>query len=80
MAFTLKWGKAWWDRAGTLSYSSYRAFSDTDGDGVPDYIEDRNGNGSFDSGLSYGESDWQTFNSTLGNGNGSTLMVFTPLR
>jgi hypothetical protein len=28
---------------------------DTDGDGVPDYLEDRNGNGTVDS----GETDWQ---------------------
>jgi hypothetical protein len=29
---------------------------DTDGDGWPDYFEDRNGNGQADS----GETDWQT--------------------
>ncbi len=82
LAFTLfgAGGHVIWDRAGLLSYSSYRVFPDTDGDGIPDYVEDKNGNGSFDSGLSYGESDWQTFNSPLGNGNGSALMVFTPLR
>ena len=28
---------------------------DTDGDGIPDYVEDTNGNGSVDS----GETDWQ---------------------
>ena len=31
---------------------------DTDGDGIPDYLEDRNGNGVVDS----GETDWQTPN------------------
>jgi hypothetical protein len=31
---------------------------DTDGDGVPDYLEDRNGNGTVDS----GETDWQNAN------------------
>ena len=30
---------------------------DTDGDGLPDSLEDRNGNGSYDSGS--GETDWQ---------------------
>ena len=29
---------------------------DTDGDGLPDYLEDRNGNGTVDS----GETDWQS--------------------
>ena len=29
---------------------------DTDGDGIPDYIEDANGNGTVDS----GETDWQS--------------------
>ena len=31
---------------------------DTDGDGIPDYLEDRNGNGTVDS----GETDWQNSN------------------
>jgi hypothetical protein len=48
---------------------------DTDGDGFgPDYLEDRNGNGTFDS----GETDWQNSNSGI-NGT-TTLIVFTPLR
>jgi len=46
---------------------------DSDGDGIPDYLEDRNGNGSADS----GETDWQQ------SENGTTgvpgLQVFPPL-
>jgi hypothetical protein len=47
---------------------------DTDGDGLPDYLEDRNGNGTFDS----GETDWQTSNSGLSGP--AALQVFTPLK
>ncbi len=49
---------------------------DTDGDGVPDYLEDRNGNGTLDS----GETDWQTYNSPNGLSGGGGLQVFTPLK
>jgi hypothetical protein len=47
---------------------------DNDGDGLPDYLEDRNGNGTFDS----GETDWQTSNSGLSGP--AALQVFTPLK
>ncbi len=47
---------------------------DTDGDGVPDYLEDRNGNGTFDT----GESDWTQSPSGLTGTTGVT--VFTPLK
>jgi hypothetical protein len=47
---------------------------DTDGDGLPDYFEDRNGNGSADT----GETDWQTSNT--GMGGAAALQVFTPLK
>jgi len=47
---------------------------DTDGDGWPDYFEDRNGNGQRDS----GETDWQNPDSEVGPGTG--LVVFTLLR
>jgi hypothetical protein len=49
---------------------------DTDGDGVPDYFEDTNGNGN-------GADDatsWQTYNSPNGLSGGSGLQVFTPLK
>jgi len=49
---------------------------DTDGDVIPDYLEDRNGNGSYDSGS--GETDWQTSNSGISGAAG--LQVFTPLK
>lgn len=48
--------------------------TDYDGDGTPDYVEDRNGNGSVDS----GETDWQV--SPGGAAGSSWLQVFTPLR
>jgi hypothetical protein len=55
---------------------------DTDGDGVPDYLEDANGNGSYDAG---DLGDWQTGGSVNGpsNGvltfpNGLILFIFEP--
>ncbi len=47
---------------------------DTDGDGIPDVLEDANGNGSVDS----GETD-PTVSNTLGSGS-NQLTVFTPLQ
>ena len=49
---------------------------DTDGDGVPDYLEDANGNGAFDS----GEADWQAYDSASGLSGTRRLQVFTPLK
>ena len=49
---------------------------DNDGDGLPNYYEDANGNGSVDG----GETDWQTYNSLFGIGSGPGLLVFTPLK
>jgi len=49
---------------------------DTDGDGLPDYFEDRNGNGTYDSGS--GETDWQSSNN--GTSGGPGLQTFTPLK
>ncbi len=49
---------------------------DTDGDSVPDYLEDRNGNGTVDS----GETDWTTYNSPNGLTGATGLQVFTPLK
>jgi hypothetical protein len=45
-------------------------------DGLGDFLEDRNGNGVFDS----GETDWQSYNSLFGIGSGPGLVVFTPLK
>lgn len=44
MTFTLFGGRAAWDTAGRMRPV------DTDGDGIPDYQEDANGNGTLDSG------------------------------
>jgi hypothetical protein len=49
---------------------------DYDGDGIADYLEDRNGNGTYESGL--GETDWTTGSSGITGSVG--LQVFTPLR
>jgi hypothetical protein len=46
---------------------------DTNGDGIPDYLEDANGNGIFDSG---DIADWERYG--LNNANG--LLIFTPLK
>jgi hypothetical protein len=48
---------------------------DQDGDGLPDYLEDWNGNGQVDT----GETDWDGYNTLLGVGSGPGLRVFTPL-
>lgn len=48
---------------------------DTDGDGLADYFEDRNGNGVVDT--ASGETDWLTSNSGLSGP--AALQVFTPL-
>jgi len=47
---------------------------DSDGDGLADYLEDRNGNGTHDS----GETDWEASDSGLGMTVG--LEVFTPMK
>ena len=49
---------------------------DTDGDGLPDYLEDANGNGTADS----GETNWQQYNSQNGLTGSPGLRVFTPLK
>jgi len=46
---------------------------DSDGDGVPDFLEDANGNGTFDT----GESDWNSSNN--GTGGSATLVLFTQI-
>ncbi|MBM3882569.1 MAG: hypothetical protein FJ387_23075 [Verrucomicrobia bacterium] len=49
---------------------------DTDGDGVPDYLEDANGNGGPPDA---GETGWQTYDSPNGLGSAGALEVFTLL-
>jgi len=49
---------------------------DADGDGIPDYYEDTNGNGSVDS----GESDWQSYDSPNGLSSANPLRVYTPIK
>ncbi len=49
---------------------------DYDGDGWADYFEDRNGNGTVDS----GETDWTTYTSQYGVTGVPGVSVFTPLR
>jgi len=49
---------------------------DTDGDGIPDYLEDANGNGV----ITTGETDWQAYTSIFGISGTVGLQVFTPLK
>jgi hypothetical protein len=49
---------------------------DSDGDGLPDYLEDHSGNGVADG----TESDWQQYNSLNGLLGSPGLQVFTPLK
>jgi archaellum component FlaF (FlaF/FlaG flagellin family) len=49
---------------------------DTDGDGLPDYLEDANGNGLVDN----GETSWTNYNSLNGLVSPNGLVVFTPLK
>jgi len=58
MAFTLYGGRASCDYAGFIRPTNVQQPFDDDGDGAPDYLEDRNGNGSADS----GETNWQDNN------------------
>jgi alpha-tubulin suppressor-like RCC1 family protein len=49
---------------------------DTDGDGIPDYLEDANGNGVVDT----GETSWTNYNSANGLTSTNGLVVFTPMK
>jgi hypothetical protein len=50
--------------------------ADKDGDGIPDYLEDQNGNGN----AADDPTSWTTYNSTNGLALGNGLQVFTPLK
>jgi hypothetical protein len=49
---------------------------DSDGDGLPDYFEDLDGDGTVDS----GETDWQSYNSLNSLTGTPGIQVFTPLK
>jgi hypothetical protein len=49
---------------------------DSDADGISDYMEDSNGNGTPD----IGETEWTTYNSQNGLAGATGLQVFTPLK
>jgi hypothetical protein len=49
---------------------------DYDGDTLPDYLEDANGNGTADT----GETDWQQYNSPNGLGETPWIMIYSPVR
>jgi hypothetical protein len=49
---------------------------DTDGDGIPDYLEDVNGNGNGGDDAT----SWQSYNSPNGLTGPSALQVFTPFK
>ena len=55
LAFTLYGGRASWDYGGFIRPTNLQLPFDYDGDGIPDYLEDRNGNGVTDT----GETNWQ---------------------
>jgi hypothetical protein len=60
---------------GALSEEFSFVLHDTDGDTLPDYFEDANGNGTADT----GETNWQSYNSPNGLPTNPGLQVFTPL-
>jgi hypothetical protein len=62
----------------TVALNASHQVLDFDGDGIPDYLEDTNQNGSYDAAT--GETDWQTYDSQFGIGSGPGLVVFTPLK
>jgi hypothetical protein len=75
IGFTLGSGSAAWDYAGVIGL---RTPVDTDGDGIPDCLEDANGNGLYDAGS--GETDWLAYTSLNGLSPSNGLQVFTPLK
>jgi hypothetical protein len=62
-----------------VAVNSQGQLFDYDSDTLANVAEDLSGNGSFESGS--GETDWKTYNSTMGLGPGGPgLVVFTPLK
>jgi len=51
---------------------------DSDGDGIPDFVENRNGTGTYNSGTD--PSDWNSYTSPNGLTGAPGLQVFTPLK
>jgi hypothetical protein len=75
MAFTLNNASAAWDYAGQVGA---RSAIDTDGDTLPDYLENFTGTGTYNPGA--GETDWQSYTSPSGLTASGGLQVFTPLK
>jgi len=76
LAFTLSDGYAVFDAAGKSTPSRPLRLCDSDGDGLPDVMENRSGTGQLNPALL--ETDWQTY--TTIRTNQPQLQVFTPLR
>ena len=63
-----------------VAISSSGIPTDTDGDGIPDYLEDRNGNGNAMNSPDPGETDWNTYTSANALSLPTAFSVFTPLK
>ena len=63
-----------------VAISSSGIPTDTDGDGIPDYLEDRNGNGNAINSPDPGETDWNTYTSANALSLPTAFSVFTPLK
>jgi hypothetical protein len=61
-----------------VALDAYGQPFDYDSDGLPDYLEDLNGNGAFDAGTA--ETSWTNYTSIHGIGPGPGLILFTPLK
>jgi hypothetical protein len=59
---------------------NYLELADADRDGLPDYLEDRDGDGTYDSGAGAGETNWNDYNSVNRLVASPWFEVFTPLQ